>query len=257
MMSMSLRCLLLLAAPIVCVATRIPAQSVQGTVRDRTSNQALAGVVITLTHTGSKKEVATQSDSAGVFAFKLLKPGPFVLAIDRDGRAYTHDFDLVATERLQLYIHVPTDTSALAVSGTSSRVRKLELNGFYDRYQKGRGQFITREEIEKRGVRSLPDLLATVRGVRIEWGARGGDAILRQGGGGAGALSGGGVCRPSIYVDGVLIRPGGNQEPQLVLEQVDTPDHVQAVEVYTGAAQLPTAYSDLQSACGVILIWTR
>ena len=255
-MSTSLRSMLPLAVVFLSVTASASAQIVQGTVRDRVSNRELAELVITLTNTGTRKAVVTRSDSAGEFAFRSLKPGTFVLSIDRDGRSYPYDLSLVVNERAQLYIHVPNDTSALVVSGTSSRVRKLESSGFYERYEKGRGQFILREDIEKRAARSLPDLLGTTRGVRIVWDGRGGDAILRHGGG-AGALSGGGVCRPSIYLDGVLIRPGGNQEPQLVLEQVETPDHVEAIEVYTGAAQLPTAYSDLQSVCGVILIWTR
>jgi hypothetical protein len=256
-MRKSVRSVLLLSLLLASVAVKGSGQTIQGTLRDRASNRVLDDIEVTLTNTATGKQVETKSDSIGEFVFRSLKPGGFVLSIGRAGRSYAHELSLVVKERLQLYIHVPTDTSALHVAATSSRVHKLEAAGFYERYAKGRGQFIMREDIERTNPRSLADVLANVRGVRVEWGTRGGDAIIRSGGGGAGALSGGGICRPSIYLDGVLIRAGGNQEPDILLEQVERPDRVEAIEVYAGAAQLPVSFSGAQSTCGAIIIWTR
>jgi hypothetical protein len=66
------------------------------------------------------------------------------------------------------------------------------------------------------------------------------------------ALSGGG-CLPTLYVDGVKVSYGGGMD----INAVVTPDMVEAVELYASAAQIPAQYNGMQSACGVILIWTR
>lgn len=243
---------LLFISPIAPLA----AQTIQGTVRDRESRSVIDGLNLTLTNTGTRKQVAAESDSLGRFSFASLKPGAFTLAIERDGRSYTHELTLVVTERVELDIGVPADASELQISASSSRVPKLAGNGFYERYEKGRGQFITREQIEQRNARSLADVFSNLRGVRMVWGTRGGDAILRAGGG-AGALSSERACHPTLYLDGVLIRRGGNEEPDIIIEQVERPERVEAIEVYTGAAQLPAAFGGTDNVCGAILIWTR
>jgi hypothetical protein len=60
-----------------------------------------------------------------------------------------------------------------------------------------------------------------------------------------------GSCPPAIFIDGFRV----NQRPtnvNLLLE----PRHIEAVELYVGAAQVPIGFQD-PGGCGSILLWSR
>jgi hypothetical protein len=60
-------------------------------------------------------------------------------------------------------------------------------------------------------------------------------------------------CMPTLYVDGVHTAYGGRAD----LNGVVSPSQIEAVELYSSAANIPVQYAGVNSACGVILIWTR
>jgi hypothetical protein len=63
----------------------------------------------------------------------------------------------------------------------------------------------------------------------------------------------GGMCGPSIYLDGARITMGSG----LTLNDVINPENIEAIEVYRGPSEVPPMYNDDRAACGVVLIWTR
>ena len=235
------------------------AQTVTGTLRDQATTVVLAQMPISLIDAKNKK-ITVNTDAQGAFDFKSVRHGSYTLSVEKAGRTFTHGpFTLIPKEVVQLEVVLREDSALLSVQTTTSRVAKLAAVGFYERFASTNGQFLLREDIERKGGRALSEVLNGVRGVRIAYGNVGGDALMRSASG-AGALSAlggtGSMCRPAIYVEGVLVRQGGS-DASLVLDQVEHPDRVEAIEVYSSTAQLPPQYGGSGGACGVILIWTK
>lgn len=233
------------------------AQSITGSVRDKATIRPLANATITLSNSQNNKRLVVTTDTAGQFAFKDMRAGNFTLLVEKDGKSLPHGpFPIFPRERVQLDILFIADSARLNVQTQTNRMRKLESAGFYERFAAGRGQFVIREDVAKENPRALSDLLMNMRGVRISFGPRGGDAVMRSSATG-GSLSTGAMCRPAIMLDGAVVRGSGADSESLVLDQVETPEHIEGIEIYSGPAQLPPEYSGLSNSCGAILIWTR
>ncbi len=127
----------------------------------------------------------------------------------------------------------------------------LARRSFYDRQRMGLGAFLMREDVESRRARDLVDVFRGVRGFQVVPNVRGHGYVLTGGRG----TSAGRVCLPDIYVDGVpLARVPGDR---LDVIYVVSPEHVEAIEAYTGPASIPPQYNPRNTACSVVLIWTR
>jgi hypothetical protein len=147
---------------------------------------------------------------------------------------------------------------------SAARSRGLDIQGFYERQARGQGLFLTDSVIQARRTARVTDVLRGVEGVRVmrydppgqsrglnvdvEYrivSARGSTGISRSG-----------PCYMDVYVDGQLAQAGDHPETARNLDQVALRD-VQAMEVYRGAAEVPTEYRGSSSSCGVVLLWTR
>ena len=62
-------------------------------------------------------------------------------------------------------------------------------------------------------------------------------------------------CYAMVYLDDMLMNPGRPTEPFDV--NTIAPERIEAVEWYAGPSQTPLKYAKLNSACGVLVIWTR
>jgi hypothetical protein len=60
-------------------------------------------------------------------------------------------------------------------------------------------------------------------------------------------------CPTLFFLDGTSI---GNAD-RLDLDFILPLDQIEAVEVYSGASQIPVMFNRTGSACGVIAFWTR
>lgn len=145
---------------------------------------------------------------------------------------------------------------------TERRRGLLADMGFYDRLERGFGEFIERDEIERRAPSRVTDLMQGRSGLRVvqtdpfKYDIR----LL-------GTARFSGDCQPSIWVDGSLARDSGEPRVdtvrghtiyrQVQLSEVVSPEEIEAIELYTGAAGLPIQYGGSNAACGVVLIWTR
>jgi hypothetical protein len=131
------------------------------------------------------------------------------------------------------------------------------LSDFWARRMVGNGAFITRDEIDRRRPHHSSDLLRTVTGVKVTMGESGFDRVLITMGrnpqlsAARGTTSLASACRVSYYVDGSPA-PGGTFHMDDI-----SPLAVEAVEIYRGPAETPVRFRQRDSACGVIVIWTR
>ena len=124
--------------------------------------------------------------------------------------------------------------------------------GFADRKSHNiGGTFLDQAAIERKGATRMTELLRNVPGVRLfpmlnEYGGNGYKIVMR----GASTL-GEEVCPIQYYLDG---------HPFDVSDDVDhaiSPHNVAAMEIYSGASQVPEQFKGPHSRCGVIVIWTK
>jgi hypothetical protein len=110
------------------------------------------------------------------------------------------------------------------------------------------GRFLTNEDIRKRGLTRVTDILASVPGLQkrmvgtipvIEFTGRGSRTFSPTG------------CPVAYMVDGVPFEPAG-----FGLDGDIGVANVEAIEVYD-AATTPVEFNRRDNGCGVILIWTR
>lgn len=220
---------------------------VVGQVVDGETRQPLEGVTVTLrweadTLTRRVETWGATTDARGRFAFRGLPDGRYRLELARAGYGTLVD---TVSFRASLGLQIEAELVREAVemqpllAVVEARSRRLEASGFYERRDRGFGQFVARDEIEDRDPGRVTDLLATMRGVRLgpPPGLADGRALLMRGG-----------CVPEIFMDGVrTIRP-------FSLDASLHPDDVAGIEVYH-SAEVPVQYG--VSGCGAVLVWTH
>lgn len=164
-----------------------------------------------------------------------------------------------------------------------SRVQVLEavdvaerrhLQDFDEHRRLGLGQFLTREDLAKREVSRLTDILRSMRGVIISnsltgtrsWlvasRVRSFDAPCLSLDNVEGALRADSLegktcsCFAQVYLDGARIYGGARNGIVPDLNRF-TADQIEGIEYYSGVADTPLKYSTLNSTCGVLVIHTR
>jgi hypothetical protein len=111
----------------------------------------------------------------------------------------------------------------------------------FERRQKtGAGHYIVHADIEKGGYSSLQDVARGLRGVTVECGG-GLGCYIRM-------VRAPMRCLPEYVVDGNVDNTFGPTMPVRDIE---------AMEVYTGPADVPGEFAGRNAGCGVIVIWTR
>jgi len=185
------------------------------------------------------------TDSAGAFTFADAPLGtrtvvvrrigfvPATIPVDLTSRE-THRLDIVMSE--QALIIDPTYVIA-------RRERALARVGFSTRRERGIGQFRTRQDFERQNPTFLTDIVGTLRGVRIDY--TDGKRVIR--GAGAGA-----ECA-HLVVDGV--HRGSLVEGDM--DDAVVPQHIAALEVYSGSEVPPQFENALARGCLTIVVWTR
>ena len=162
------------------------------------------------------------------------------------------------------------------VEGQSNPVGNLLLAGYEARKAAGIGHFFGREVFEKESQRRVSDVLsARVPGLTVLRG-KGSRAWAATGRGGTPAtcalcrVSTGDIldsydvasgaplaCYVDVYLDGLSVYSAGGMKRPLFNLNTLNPQHIEAIEVYTSAAQIPTQFIRTGNDCGVMAIWTR
>lgn len=193
--------------------------------------------------------VVAQSDTTGRFTVRELAPGSTTITIRRLGYEPREvSATLIAGTVLSLDVMLREIAVALPgmLTTAETRVRRI-LTNFYRRRESGAGgHFLMRADIERRGAVRLSDMMRTLGGIDVR-SAVSGRTTTRM----ARSVSIARDCPPDIWVDGV-------QVPGLNVDDIQ-PRDVEALEVYAGAATIPTEFRSRRAnpQCGVIGIWTR
>jgi hypothetical protein len=243
-------------AAVLCCALTAVAQSqhagLVGVVRD-SAGHPIAGVEVRLRQMGPASAAAIELASArtndsGGFRLTNLAAGAGRVAVRRMGFAPTTVDVTLRTGRTDSLV-VALSAIAVPLPGVlvedeyMVRSRRL-LAGFWDRRSRGFGNYITREEIEKRDAHEFVDLARMIPSVSIQ--SRGGRKVIRFNRGATPR-----DCPPQYFVDGIRIENGQPDE--------FSPQDVEAVELYPGPATIPPQFTarPYTYTCGAIVIWTR
>ena len=279
---MSRRRTILYPALASCLA--FPALSAQGEIRGRvladSTGVPVGGAELRLLGLSSN----VTSDSAGRFALAGIPTGGHLLVVRAVGfAADTSEVEFSSNETLFKDVVLRRVVQPLApvnVRASETRIEGGWRGDFTRRREAGVGRQLDRSLLEKYSSRTISDLLATqVPGVEIRRGngsktwvasgravSPGGCAFCR---GGPSSLDPGDVaqgarpaCYMDVYLDGVNVYTmsqgaGAGKAPPLCDMSTLRPQQIEAIEVYTSAAQIPAQYNKTSSGCGVLLIWTR
>jgi len=111
---------------------------------------------------------------------------------------------------------------------------------FERRRQRGMGAYLRWDEITQKGFHSVGDALRTVRGIRIRCNQQTFECFAY--------LARSPHCQPTWWVDGMEVRSFHENTPIR---------DVYGIEVYRGAGEVPAEFAGANSACGVIVVWTK
>lgn len=124
------------------------------------------------------------------------------------------------------------------------------------------GHFLTREELQKQDYRRLSDILARVPGIRVIRGGGGHAWVTTARGASSGRLRGDAMrgartgCYSDVYVDNTAMYYTPSSLPLFDISTI-SPSAIEAIEFYSGPAQIPGEFSKTNASCGVLVIWTR
>ena len=244
--------LLLTGAPAALTAQNTAELS--GRILDAVSGKGITNATVAVTTSGA----SVRTDSLGRYRIEGLRPGIHRFLVSADGYARgAVSLAFAAKERMARDLELePATTSA---ADTASRFATTDtakaqalptvpvtadpslgrrFADFERRRATGRGQYRTREELEKANSYTLQDAMRSMRGVRFS--------------------CAGGTCRAQM-----VRAPLGCSPEYIVDERVDNAfgptipiRDIVGLEVYSGASDVPGEFAGRNSGCGVIVIWT-
>ena len=244
----------LLTALVLCLMQAATfAQEIRGRVVNRTTGLAVPGAsMLLLNETGQVQKMAI-TDATGGYSIIAPSPGHYAFRVDASGYS-RHDepqFSVLAGRILELEIRIwdLTELEPVVVTAESTSFAPGPLEGFYERRERGRGQYVTRQQIEMMGVNRFTDILRMTPSVDIV--SRGGTQYTIRI---KGTNRAGRDCAPLLWVDNV--RWGSvdldGEGPDRELFPID----IEGIEVYRPSA-VPMEFSGFDSACGAVVVWTK
>ena len=240
-----------LAGAFIAPAAQAHAQVVRGTVLDG-SGRGIAHVGVVAVAAGNAAGLTAISDSAGAFLITLPAAGTYTLTATHIGYASPAPVEVQVDRDEEVDVRIRVDVDALrlaAIDVTARRRMSFGRAALYRRIeqlrQQGIGRFAVREDIDRMRPQTATRLLSQLapslrvietRDVNVN------SVLMRR------AAD---YCAPAIFLDGMRM----NNRPFNANAIID-PENIEAVEIYTGSAQIPVGYHDPQG-CGSILFWTR
>jgi hypothetical protein len=243
---------------------RIEQEKARDAVRDADRFAVLDGVVTdTLLRPLGSADVSVIGTGARVVTgengrFRMLQvpPGQYVRVVRRIGYAPTSGIiDVPERDTLRLaYTLVRSNNLLDTVRVRGSRITMRMLD-FERRRQQGQGQFITQEEIDRRGSIQTSDFLRYMRGVEVSQvttqAFAGTQVYSRREGGGFTDSQQQQSCAMQVILDGIILPRNFN------LDLLPPPKQISGIEVYSGAATVPPQFGGVDRRCGVVAFWTR
>lgn len=236
----------LFATPLLAQRDALSA-TLRGRILDAVSGTPLVGATIAATTAGA----SARTDSAGRYRIEGLTAGIHRFLVSASG--YTRGtLTLAFAKREVMERDLELDPIGRVLSAEDSAKAQMlpavpvtapmsagrRFDDFERRRATGRGQYLTREQLEEGQFGTLQDAMRPLRGVRFS--CAGSTCLVQM----ARAPLG---CSPEYIVDERVDNMFGPLVPVR---------DIQAIEVYTGASDVPGEFAGTNAGCGVIVIWT-
>jgi len=246
----------------------------RGRVLGDSARQPVTGARVTV----PRLELAASADSAGRFVLGGLAAGVHVAVTSALGfRPDTTVLEVAAGEAVVQDVtlaRMATPLEQVHVTAPAARSARGKMAEYEERRAAGVGHFLGRELLEKNRNRRTSEILASnAPGVDVRrgtqsraWAVSGravsaGKCAFCRGGGtldpsdvAAGARP---ACYMDVWLDGSLVYDSASRGAPLFDLNGIQPDQIEAIEVYTSAAQMPAKLNRTASGCGAVVIWTR
>lgn len=229
-----------------------------GRIRDARTDAVVAAAHVSILG----QDRTAETNRRGRFVLSAVPVGEHVLSVKHLGYG-TLDHRLTVREGLTTDFEVrlvpdPFQMEPLIV--TTTRLRRLEVSGFYERKYWGElvsgGTFFTADDVERRNPSLISHMVADQPGVYIgDCGIRHDQCVLLGSRLTSGFSPGG--CPLTIYLDGTRLRPRPDAPDGVSIDEYVRPGEVAGIEVYGGASSVPGEFAGSDARCGVVAIWTR
>ncbi len=192
----------------------------------------------------------------GRFRILQVPAGQYLLVVRRIGFAPTSGIvEVPADDTLRLTYSLARSVSTLDTVQVRERRVSIRMLAFEQRRRQAQGQFMTQEEIDRRGSLQVADFLRGFRGVEVSRVTTeqfaGTQAYSRREGGGLTSDSQQNFCALQVVLDGIILPRNFN------LDLLPPPKQIAGIEVYSGPATIPPEFSGPDRRCGLLAVWTR
>jgi hypothetical protein len=237
-------------------------QGVQGWIREPESAAPVRGAIVTLRQRPGAIVVTGETNGRGFFRLQTPVPGTYSLEAEAlgFGEANAEDLTVALGKLTHLEITMapaPLELEPLVAVGTP-RVFQLEMQGFYNRMERGFGYFLSPDDLERIHPENFRQIFERVPGLRISQVMGQGIklTVLRP------TVLDGPECTPRVYLDGAVVGTSALADDSTGVgvhpDQLVSIRDLDAIEFYRGAATVPLVWSTMGNAeCGTLLMWTR
>jgi carboxypeptidase family protein/TonB-dependent receptor-like protein len=188
--------------------------------------------------------IGARADSRGSFRLTGLPSGTHTVEVRQISfllKRYTVDLSPVRESRLAAVL----DTRANVLGEVRVEAKAgSTIPGFDERAKRGMGNFMTRDDIEKRQSILLTDLFRSIPGLNVAF--DGSNYTVQS------SRSGNRSCPMQWYLDGAPFDNSDNS-----IDQMLRPDDIEGIEVYKSASEVPVQYQGQNASCGTILVWSK
>jgi hypothetical protein len=240
-------------AGVVELVLRPARGNLDGLIRGRVTDSTGRAIPFALVRVGTTGERIT--DDSGRFDAAVRNTGRLPIAVRRVGyRALETTLAGLPDTSITLVLAPLAGNLETVRIVEDQTVNSLELNGFYRRMREktrgaNTGHFITPEDIERRPVSRVTQLVEGLRGVQV--------LLISPK---SYAVFGTNRCPMEVYLDGARLTElrgvGGSERIPTEFDHLISTTSVAGIEVYT-RANIPEQYRALNATCGVVLIWTK
>lgn len=222
-------------------------QTIRGRVVDRNTGEPVPTVSIRITEASGDVSVTGQTNPVGQFTIRVPIAGTYTVTAERIGYSVFTSGPVPVATGATVDVEVRMAPVAVALDSVGVRVRQTppfrdaRARTFYDRVERGRGVYLTPEQIAlQRGVQTA-DLLRHMRSMNVD----GTGERISMG------VSATRRCTPTFYINGYRRRLY-----ERLSDYIDR-ERLWAIEVYTAPEDAPPQFPpDDNPRCGVVVIWT-
>ena len=238
-----------------------------GVVVTDSTRRPVAGAEVTLPDLG----LTTLSNDQGSFRLNEVPAGTQHVVVRHIGQAALTATIVFAPGEVvnrRLLLGPVTTLDPMIVSETEIDRR---MTSFEDHRHIGLGHFLTSAQLRTMEGLSTGAVLSNLTGLAFVRGHAGQQWVISSRAGGSLSATGAnpridksdqlkgavdGMCYAHVYLDRMLVYAGKDEEPLFDVNSL-APSQIEAIEYYAGPAQTPPEYSELNSTCGILVIWTR